>query len=156
MLRVKTGMRALAPAKTELLPITGKHIPLNAKIKILTEEMTTQISIKCLGPRLGSRLNFYGQLKHATNRASKVSASLSRLIANIITEQKETYGFHCTIDSAIWKRYFGRFVTERMQKKKYCSVQPNAAIVIAIVLVISRMILKERENKWSLRRSRNL
>ena len=58
---------------------------------MLTEKIVTKSSIKYLGLRLDSRLNFTAQIQNSAEKAAKVTTYLSRLMANIggPTESKE-------------------------------------------------------------------
>ena len=87
MLRTKEWLDShglkLATEKTELVLITKKHIPLHVEMQMLTDKMVTKSSIKYLGLRLDSRLNFTAQIQNSAEKAAKVTTYLSRLMANI-------------------------------------------------------------------------
>lgn len=73
----------LATHKTELLLITRRHIPVEIDIQIGEITIPTKTSVNYLGIRLDSKLTYSNQIQYATNKAAKITAQLSRLMANI-------------------------------------------------------------------------
>ena len=61
MLRTKNG---LAMHKTEILLITGRHIPLHVDMAIGNEVIRTKSSVTYLEIRLDPRLTFSYQIQH--------------------------------------------------------------------------------------------
>ena len=73
----------LAIEKSELLLLTGKRIPLNIVMRVCSETLCTQSSVKCLGVRLDPKLTYWAHTEHTAAKASQTTASLSRLMENI-------------------------------------------------------------------------
>ena len=73
MLRTKKWLDSnglgLAMLKTELLPITARHIPLYVDMRIGNEVISTKSSVRYLGIRLDSRLTYSYQIQYLTNKA---------------------------------------------------------------------------------------
>lgn len=74
---------ALATEKTEVVLLTKKRIPTIVDFRIDTEIITSKCVVKYLGIRIDTKLSFWEQIRSAAERASKVTASLTKLMANI-------------------------------------------------------------------------
>lgn len=74
---------SLAAEKTELIVLTRKHIPIEIPIHIVDNTLQSRKTIKYLGLHLDSKLSYWSQINHAAAKAGKVTAALSRLMANI-------------------------------------------------------------------------
>ncbi|KAL7726529.1 hypothetical protein ACLKA6_001151 [Drosophila palustris] len=87
MVQVQAWLRdhglKLAAEKTELLLLTRSHIPLEVPLQVCGYAKSTQRSAKYLGLQLDCRLNYWAQIQHAAKKASRATASLARLMANI-------------------------------------------------------------------------
>lgn len=73
----------LATEKTELPLLTGKRILLNIEMRVCSETLCIQSSVKDLGVKLDPKLKYWAQIQQTATKASQTTASLSRLMANI-------------------------------------------------------------------------
>lgn len=73
----------LATHKTELLLFTRRQIPVEINMRAGDVEISTKKSVNYLGIRLDSKLTYSDQITYATTKAAKITAQLSRLMANI-------------------------------------------------------------------------
>lgn len=173
MLRTKSWLDShnlkLATEKTELLIITGKHIPLEVDMRVLSGTITTSRSIKYLGLKLDSRLNFNDQLEQATTKAAQATASLSRLMANVggpisskrklimaTTQSILLYG--CEIWADALKAEYRRNMLAKVQRtaalrvaSAYRTVSGPAVMVISGTIPID-LLVEERNALWQERR----
>lgn len=76
------GLR-LATQKTEVLLLTRRHIPVEIDIDIGDISIRTKRCVNYLGIRLDPKLTYSNQTQHATTKAAKTTAQLSRLMANV-------------------------------------------------------------------------
>lgn len=87
MIRAKAWLDShgleLAMQKTEVLLLTKRHINVEIEIPIGDLIIPTKSCIKYLGMRLDTKLTFFKQIEYATTKAAKITAQLSRLMANI-------------------------------------------------------------------------
>ena len=85
MLRTVTWLDSLgldmAIHKTELLMLTGRHIPLLVDISIGHEVIGAKNSVRYLGIRLDPRLKFLYLVQYSANKAQKIVRQLSILAA---------------------------------------------------------------------------
>lgn len=174
MLRTKEWLDShglkLATEKTELVLITGKHIPLNVEMRVLSDTISTQSSVKYLGLRLDNRLNFTSQLESSTTKAAKISSYLSRLMANIggPTECKRRLLMSTTESILLYgAEIWGDAVSQECRRKLLGKVQRTAALRVSsayrtvseqAILVISRsipidLLAEERKKSWVLKNS---
>lgn len=174
MIRTKAWLDSrglnLATEKTELMIITRRHIPLSVEMRVLTKNITTQNSIKYLGLRLDSRLNFNAQLRHAAMKAAKITASLGRLMANIggplhskrrlmmsATQSVLLYGCEIWADSI--RNECRRRILSTAQRtaalrvsSAYRTVSEVAILVISRVIPID-LLARERKMIWDLQKN---
>lgn len=174
MIRTQTWLDAhglkLAAEKTELILLTRKHIPLEVDMRVHSETIKTSRVLKYLGVRLDNKLTYWAQIQHAAEKAAKITASLSRLMANIggplssrrkllmdITLSILLYG------SEVW----ADTLHVESRRKVLARVQRTAALRVAsayrtvseaAVLVISRsipidLLAAERKNLWALKKN---
>lgn len=73
----------LAAAKTEIVILTKKRIPTIIPIEVGVETIQTKEAAKYLGIILDTKLNYWQQIKHVTDKAVAITNKLSRLMANI-------------------------------------------------------------------------
>ncbi|XP_037931146.1 uncharacterized protein LOC119665959 [Teleopsis dalmanni] len=73
----------LATEKTELILLTKRQIPLEIEMQVWDSAIKTSKVMKYLGIHLDSRMSYRAQINHAVEKASKASASLSKLMANV-------------------------------------------------------------------------
>lgn len=87
MIRTQTWLDShgltLAAEKTELILLTRKHIPLEVDMLVNSETIKTSKVLKYLGIRIDNKLTYWAQIQHAAKKSAKITASLSRLMANI-------------------------------------------------------------------------
>lgn len=87
MRRVNSWMIAhgleVAEAKTEIVILTKKRIPRIIPMQVGTETIQTKEAAKYLGIMLDTKLNFWQQIKRATDKAVAITNQLSGLMANI-------------------------------------------------------------------------
>lgn len=73
----------LAISKTEIVMLTRKRIPTVIPMAVGAEVVTTRRSAKYLGVTLDCKLTFRDHIQKVCERASAVTSSLSRLLANL-------------------------------------------------------------------------
>lgn len=87
MIRTRTWLDShgleLATHKTELLLLTKRPIPVGIEMSIDEVLLTTKSCVKYLGIRLDPKLKYSQQLQYAKGKAAKITAQLSRLMANV-------------------------------------------------------------------------
>lgn len=169
MLRTKTWLDShnlkLATEKTELLIVTGKHIPLEVNMRVLSDTIKTSKWIGYLGLRLDSRLTFNAQLEHAATKTAQATASLSRLMANIggPTQSKRKLIMTTTQSILLYGcEIWADALQVEYRRKKLAAIQRTAALRVAsayrtvsepAVLVISGsipidLLAGERKALW--------
>lgn len=74
---------SLATEKTEIIFFTKKQIPTEIQINTIGGILQSKKTIKYLGLHLDSKLSYWAQINHTATKAGKVTAALSRLMANI-------------------------------------------------------------------------
>lgn len=72
----------LAEAKTEIVILTKKRIPTILRMEVGSEIIETKPAAKYLGIMLDNKLNFWQQIKQASDKAAEITKQLSRLMAN--------------------------------------------------------------------------
>lgn len=152
----------LATEKTELLLLTRRHIPLEVEFQVGDRPCTTQRAVNYLGVRLDPRLTFSAQIQYAAEKAGRVTASLSRLMANIGgPKQSKRNLLAATVNSILLYgcELWADTLNAECRRKIMASVQKTAALRVAsayrtvsepAVLVISGNIpidLLARERK---------
>ena len=73
----------LALTKTEIVLLTKKRIPRLFPVQVGEVTAGTKAAIRYLGVMLDTKLTFWDQIRKGANMAAEVTASLSRLMANI-------------------------------------------------------------------------
>ncbi|KAM8707458.1 hypothetical protein ACLKA7_011527 [Drosophila subpalustris] len=169
MVQVQAWLRdhglKLAAEKTELLLLTRSHIPLEVPLQVCGHPKSTQRSAKYLGLQLDCRLNYWAQIQHAAKKASRATASLARLMANIGGPTQSKRRLLLTITNTILLygcEVWAEALEADSRRKVYASVQRTAALRIAsayrtvseaAVLVISScipidLLAFERRKRW--------
>lgn len=172
MLRTKLWLDShnlkLATEKTELLIITGKHIPLEVDMRVLSETIRTKRRLTYLGLRLDPRLTFRAQLEYAASKAAQTTAFLSRLMANIggpnyskrklmmaTTQSILLYG--CEIWADALKAKYRKKMLAKVQRtaalrvaSAYRTVSEPAVLVISGTIPID-LLAEERKALWRTR-----
>lgn len=87
MIRVKSWLDthglSLATEKTEIVLLTRRQIPTIVEMEVGPQTITTKNAVKYLGMYLDTKLSYWQQIRHAAEKAAKMTTSLSRLMANI-------------------------------------------------------------------------
>ena len=139
-------------------------------MRVLSETICTQSSVKYLGLRLDPRLNFTSQLEASTAKAAKISSNLSRLMANIggPTESKRRLLMSTTQSILLYgAEIWGDAVRQECRRKLLAKVQRTAALRVSsayrtvseqAILVISStipidLLIEERKTIWVLKNS---
>ena len=73
----------LASHKSEVVLLTGKRIHTIVPVRIVDVAVETKKAVKYLGLWLDNKLSFYEHIRQASEKASKVAATLSWLMANV-------------------------------------------------------------------------
>lgn len=169
MIRTRTWLESrglqLAAEKTELVMLTKRHIPLEINMQVSDQVIRTTRTLNYLGVRLDPRMTFWAQIHYAAKKASKASASLSRLMANIggptASKRKllmSTVNAVLLYGSEVWADALG----VKQKCKMLTAVQRTAAlrvasayrtVSVAAVLVISSsvpidLMAAERRRVW--------
>lgn len=177
MIRTQTWLDAhglsLATQKTELLLLTRRHIPTTIDFNIGETTLHTKQCVNYLGIRLDPKMTFSNQIQHAATKSAKITAQLSRLMANIggPTQNKrrllmETstsillYGCEVWGDAIKWrKRANALLAAQRTSALRitsaYRTVSGAAVLVIAGAVPIDLKI-GERRKIWIKRQENNL
>lgn len=74
---------ALATEKTQLVLLTRRHMATEVLFQVENEQIRSNTVVKYLGVHLDTKLNFGEQIRHAAEKANKVSFALSRLMTNV-------------------------------------------------------------------------
>lgn len=176
MIRSQTWLSAqgleLATEKTELLLITRRQIPLQVEMRVCDQPIITQTSVRYLGIRLDPKLTFGAHIKYVTEKASKITAALSKLMANIngprqckrrllmeVSHSILLYGCELWADALdVRVRRHPMVSVQRMMALRICSsyrtVSAAASMVIAGVVPID-LLAKQRKRLYELKRERN-
>lgn len=121
----------LAMQKTELLLLTRKNIPVEVDMRIDDILVKTKRSIKYLGIRLDTKLTYAEQIRHATTKASKITAQLSRLMANIggpLPSRRRLLMETCNSILLYGSEIWGQTLQTAYRAKSLLSVQRTAAL----------------------------
>lgn len=152
----------LATEKTELVLLTRRQIPTDFLFQVETEQIRSQPSVTYLGVRLDTKLTFWEQIRHTTEKATKVTLALSRLMSNIggpssgkrkllmsVTNSILLYGAEIWADSLKIGKY--RKQMAAVQRcgalritSAYRTVSEPAALVLAGVIPID-LLAQERK-----------
>ena len=73
----------LALTKTEIVLLTKKRIPCLFPVQVGEVTAGTKAAIRYLGVMLDTKLTFWDQIRKGVDKAAEVTASLSRMVANI-------------------------------------------------------------------------
>lgn len=161
----------LAMEKTELVLITRKQIPTVVPMQVGSKEIQTKPAVKHLGIQIDTKLNYWGQIRQAADKAAAVTSALSRLMANVngprpckrrllmsVSESIMLYGSEIWADALKVKKYRHRMVT--VQKRgvqriisSFRTVSEPSAMVIAGVIPIE---LRASERKRIFETSLNI
>ena len=158
------GLR-LASEKTELLLLTKKHIRLEIGMRVCETTITSKRAVKYLGVHLDSRLTFWTQIREATTKAAKATASLSRLMANVGGPmQSKRKLLMATVNSILLygSEIWANALHAKGKRKALASVQRTASLRVisayrtvsgAASLVIAGtapidLLAAERKKKW--------
>lgn len=174
MIRVQLWMTSqglkLATEKTEILLITRRQIPLQVEMRANDTPVTTQTAVKYLGIKIDSKLTFKAHIEYVTEKASKVTSWLSRLMANVNgplpSKRKLLMGvchstllYGCEIWADVMSTEARRKAMTRVQRtaalrivSAYRTVSAAATLVIAGVMPIDLMA-KERKELYELKRT---
>ncbi|XP_037929314.1 uncharacterized protein LOC119663784, partial [Teleopsis dalmanni] len=160
----------LATEKTELIILTKQQIPLEIEMRVWNSTIKTSKEMKYLGIQLDSRMSFWAQIKHAGEKASKASASLSKLMANVGGPTEDKRKLLMTVVNAIllygsevWSNALHinqkRNALEKIQRttalrvaSAYRTVSGAAVLVISSSIPIDLMAM-ERRQAWLSRQS---
>lgn len=172
MMRTKAWLDSrglkLATEKTELILLTRRHIQLEIEMRVLNSQIKTKREVKYLGIRLDPRMTYTAQIQHASLKAGKVMANLSRLMANVggPTQCKRKLLMECANNILLYGcEIWGDAIRAQCRRKTYAAVQRTAALRIAsayrtvsgsAVLVISGtipidLLISERKARWEAR-----
>lgn len=152
----------LATEKTEIVLLTRRRIPTILEIQVGSETIITKEAVKYLGVRLDTKLTYWQHIKFASERAAKVTASLSRLMANVggpiaskrkllmaITHSILLYGCEIWADALKQEKY--RKQMSAVQRRgalrvvsSYRTVSEPAVLVVAGVMPIDLLAAEKK------------
>ena len=159
---------SLADQKTEIVVLTRKKIETIIPFNINHTEITSSRSIKYLGVTIDTKLTFWDHISKMTEKAAKITAALSRLMANtkgpseckrrlLMTTVHSIllYGAEIWARSLTMGKYRRRL--EAVQRRgalriacSYRTVSHPAVILVASVPPIDLLAL-ERQQVWRTR-----
>lgn len=160
---------SLATAKTEIVLLTKKRIPTIVPMIVGTETIQTKEAAKYLGVIIDTKLNFWEQIKRASDKAASVTAALSRLMTNTngprpskrrllmtVTESMLLYGAEIWADALRKEKYRKRMASVQRRGAlrvacAYRTVSEPAVLVIAGVTPIS-LLANERKRIFERKR----
>ena len=132
-------------------------------MQVGTEVVSTQKSVKYLGIMLDSKLTYWNQLKHASKKASEITVTLSRLMANthgpLCSKRKLLMAvIHSTVlyGSEIWadvlkkdtyRKYIGAVQRKGALRvaSAYRTVSEPAVLVISGIIPIDLLAWERKE-----------
>lgn len=159
---------SLAVEKTEIVLLTRRQIPTIVVVRVGDETIATKEAVKYLGLRLDTKLSFWNQIRHSSEKAAKVTTSLSRLMANIggptpnrrrllmsVINSIHLYGCEVWADSLKKKKYRKQMASVQRRgalriASSYRTVSEPAVLVIAGVIPID-LLASERKQIHDLR-----
>lgn len=169
MIRVKTWMDShglsLATQKTELLLLTRRHIATEIALNVDGITLHTKRCLNYLGIRLDPKMTYSNQIHHAAAKAARITAQLSRLMANIggptqikrrlLMEASSSillYGCEIWGEAIRWKKRANALLAvQRISALRitsaYRTVSGAAVLVIAGAVPIDLKI-RERRQLW--------
>lgn len=169
MRRILTWMEehdlSLATEKTEIVIITPSRMPTDIDLLVGSQVIRVQKTVKYLGVQIDQKLNFWEQIKNASDKASKTTTQLSRLMANVrgpssskrklimaVTHSILLYGSEIWADSLQQKKYRKRMAAAQRRgalriASAYRTVSEPAVLVIAGVIPID-LLAEERKNVY--------
>lgn len=159
---------SLAKEKTEIVLLTRRRIPTIVEMRVGEETVLTKKAVKYLGLHIDTKLTYWEQIRYATEKASKMTILLSRLMANTggptqnkrrivmnVTNAILLYG--CEIWADALKRDIYRKQMAAVQRRgalrvasSYRTVSEPAVLVIASVPPIDLMA-QERKRIFELK-----
>ena len=126
----------LAMAKTEIMLLTKKRIPRLFSVRVGDVTAHTKAAVKYLGVMLHTWLAVWEQIRRRADKAAEVTASLSRVMANIggpwprmkrlflrAAESIMLYGAEVWADSTRYEKY----------RKRLAAVQRRGALRVAFL-----------------------
>lgn len=136
MIRAKSWLDShglqLATHKTELLLLTKRHIPIEIDVRLDDDlAISTTNSLKYLGIRLDSKLTFSNQIKYATTKAAKITAQLSRLMANVggpLQSRRKLLMEACNSILLYGSEIWAHTLNTKIRAKTLLTVQRTAAL----------------------------
>jgi len=153
---------SLAIEKTEIVVLTGRRIPTLIDFHVNTESIHSKSAVKYLGVRLDTKLSFREQIKFATDKATKTTTALSRLMANVggpsaekrkillsVTDSILLYGSEVWADALkkeCYRKQMGAVQRRAALRisSAYRTVSEPAALVVAGVVPID-LLAQERK-----------
>ncbi|WP_316206527.1 reverse transcriptase domain-containing protein, partial [Escherichia coli] len=117
---VKHGLE-IAMAKTEIVPLTWKHINIEFPMTVGTNVVQTRSEVTYLGIKLDAKLTFLTHLKHVANKAIKKTLQLSRLMANTSGPKSSKRRLLMTVTTSILL-YGSEIWANQMRKETHRSV----------------------------------
>ena len=152
----------LALAKTEIVLITKKHIPVIRHMQVEAASVETKTSIKYLGMKIDSKLAFWEEISTRADKAARIVASLNRVMANVggprpckrrlllhTAESVMLYGSEIWADALRFEKYRRRMAAVQRRGalrivSAYRTVSEPAVLVIAGVIPID-LLAQERK-----------
>jgi hypothetical protein len=148
---------SLATEKTELVLLTRRQICTEVPFQVETKQIHSKSAVKYLGVRLDTKLSFWEQIKNSSEKATKVTFALSRLMTNVggpsagkrrllmsVTNSILLYGCEIWADTLKIEKYRKKMATVQRRGalriiSSYRTVSEPAAMVIAGVIPIDLM-----------------
>lgn len=152
----------LAANKTEIVMITRKRIPTIIPMQVVTDEIMTSPAVKYLGITLDTKLTFGQHIKRVTQKATKVTEYLSRLMNNVngpspskrrilmnVAQSIMLYGAEIWAESLLKECYRKHMSTVQRRGAlriscSYRTVSESAALVVAGVIPIELLAQEKR------------
>ena len=169
----------LALTKTEIVLLTKKRIPRLFPVQVGEVTAGTKAAIRYLGVMLDTKLTFWDQIRKGADKAAEVTASLSRMMANIggprpcvrrlllrTAESIMLYGAEIWADAMRYEKYRKRLSAVQRRgalrvTSSYRTVSEPAVLVIAGVIPVDllaqgRKFVHEMEGTLGRARSREV
>lgn len=135
MIRTKTWLESrglqLAMHKTELVLLTRQHIPTEIDMQVNELIIRTKRAVTYLGIRLDTKLFFSSQINYATEKATKITAQLSRLMSNIggpLPKKRKLLMEACNSILLYGCEIWARSLCTKQRAHKLLAVQRTAAL----------------------------
>ncbi|KAH8361318.1 hypothetical protein KR084_003797 [Drosophila pseudotakahashii] len=164
---------ALAEHKTEAVLISSRKIVEKATIRVGSTSIVTSDSIKYLGVLIDHRLSFKSHPAYAAAKASRSTASISRMMTNTRGPKQHTRRIIATVATStilyaasIWAEAMKSATYSRQCKAVYrrcalritssfCTVSEEAALVIAGTIPIDLLAAERRTGSTGSRTQRS-